>query len=77
VSAGNKLSGVYKNTAYTELSWKYPALNFSSAIENIYYSDVNGYDSNDRDRKADAYSIVNLRASIKQSLNNWNFTEFA
>jgi iron complex outermembrane receptor protein len=77
VSAGNKLSGVYKNTAYTELSWKYPALNFSSAVENIYYSDVNGYDSNDSARKADAYSIVNLRASLKQSLNNWNFTEFA
>jgi len=77
VSAGNKLSGVYKNTAYTELSWKYPALNFSSAIENIYYSDVHGYDSNDADRKAPAYTIVNLRASLKQSYNNWNFSEFA
>ena len=44
VSAGNRLSGVYKNTAYTELSWKYPSLNFASAIENIYYSDVHGYD---------------------------------
>lgn len=77
VSAGNKLSGVYKNTAYSELSWKYPALNFSSAIENIYYSDVHGYDSNDGDRKAPAYTIVNLRASLKQSYNNWNFSEFA
>ena len=77
VSAGNKLSGVYKNTAYTELSWKYPALNFSSAIENIYYSDVHGYDSNDADKKAPAYTIVNLRASLKQSYNNWNFSEFA
>lgn len=77
VSAGNKLSGVYKNTAYSELSWKYPALNFSSAIENIYYSDVHGYDSNDGDRKAPAYTIVNLRASLKQSYNNWSFSEFA
>ena len=76
VAAGNRLAGVYKNTAYTELSWKYPAFNFSSAIENIYYSDVNGYDSNAADRKADAYSIVNLRASLKQSFNNWNFSEF-
>ena len=76
VAAGNRLSGVYKNTAYTELSWKYPALNFSSAIENIYYSDVHGYDSNAADRKADAFSIVNLRASLKQSYNNWNFSEF-
>jgi iron complex outermembrane receptor protein len=76
VAVGNRLAGVYKNTAYTELSWKYPALNFSSAIENIYYSDVNGYDSNAADRKADAFSIVNLRASIRQSYNNWSFSEF-
>jgi iron complex outermembrane receptor protein len=76
VAAGNKLAGVYKNTAYTELSWKYPAFNFSSAIENIYYSDVNGYDSNAALNKAEAFSIVNLRASLKQSFNNWNFSEF-
>ena len=76
VAAGNRLAGVYKNTAYTELSWKYPAFNFSSAIENIYYSDVNGYDSNAALNKAEAFSIVNLRASLKQSFNNWNFSEF-
>jgi iron complex outermembrane recepter protein len=76
VAAGNRLAGVYKNTAYTELSWKYPAINFSSAIENIYYSDVHGYDSNAGANKADAFSIVNLRASLKQSYNNWNFSEF-
>jgi iron complex outermembrane receptor protein len=76
VAAGNRLSGVYKNTAYTELSWKYPAFNFSSAIENIYYGDVHGYDSNALDRKADSFSVVNLRASLKQSFNNWNFSEF-
>jgi len=76
VAVGNRLAGVYKNTAYTELSWKYPAFNFSSAIENIYYSDVNGYDSNAGDRKAEAFSIVNLRASLKQSYNNWSFSEF-
>jgi iron complex outermembrane receptor protein len=75
-AAGNRLAGVYKNTAYTELAWKYPALNFSSAIENIYYSDVHGFDSNAAANKADAFSIVNLRASIKQSYNNWNFSEF-
>jgi iron complex outermembrane receptor protein len=76
VAAGNRLAGVYKNTAYTELSWKYPAFNFSSAIENLYYSDVNGYDSNAGLNKAEAFSIVNLRASLKQSFNNWNFSEF-
>jgi iron complex outermembrane receptor protein len=76
VAAGNRLAGVYKNTAYTELAWKYPALNFSTAIENIYYSDVNGFDSNAAANKAEAFSIVNLRASLKQSYNNWNFSEF-
>ncbi len=76
VLEGNRLAGVYKNTAYTELSWKYPAYNFSSAIENIYYSDVHGYDSNAVANKAEAFSIVNLRASLKQSYNNWNFSEF-
>jgi hypothetical protein len=74
--AGNRLAGVYKNTAYTELSWRYPALNFSSAIENIYYSDVHGYDTNVGSNKADAFSIVNLRASLKQSYSNWSFSEF-
>jgi iron complex outermembrane receptor protein len=76
VLEGNRLAGVYKNTAYSELSWKYPAYNFSSAIENIYYSDVHGYDSNAGANKAEAFSIVNLRASLKQSYNNWNFSEF-
>ena len=76
VAAGNRLAGVYKNTSYTELAWKYPALNFSSALENIYFSDVNGFDSNNVANKAEAFSIVNLRASIKQSYNNWNFSEF-
>ena len=77
VAVGNRLAGVYKNTAYTELSWKYPALNFSSAIENIYFSDVHGFDSNAGANKAEAFSIINLRASLKQSYNNWNFSEFA
>ena len=76
VAAGNRLAGVYKNTAYSELSWKYPAFNFSSAVENIYYSDVHGYDSNAVANKAEAFSIVNLRASLKQSYNNWSFSEF-
>jgi iron complex outermembrane recepter protein len=76
VSAGNRMAGVYKNTAYTELSWKYPALNFSSAIENMYFSDVHGYDTNLGANKADAFSIVNIRASLKQSYDNWNFSEF-
>jgi iron complex outermembrane receptor protein len=76
VAVGNKLSGVYKNTAYTELSWRYPAFGFASAVENIYFSSVNGYDTNLAANKADAYSIVNLRASLKQSYSNWNFSEF-
>jgi iron complex outermembrane receptor protein len=74
IAVGNRLAGTYKNTAYSELSWKYPLYGFSTAIENIYFGDVNAYDSNTI--KAEAYSIVNLRASLKQNFSNWNFSEF-
>ena len=74
IAVGNRLAGTYKNTAYTELSWKYPLYGFSAAIENIYFGDVNAYDTNTI--KADAYSIVNLRASLKQNYKNWSFSEF-
>jgi iron complex outermembrane receptor protein len=39
--------------------------------------DVNGYDSNESKFRADAFSIVNLRASLKQSYSNWSFSEWA
>ena len=74
IAVGNRLAGTYKNTAYSELSWKLPAYGFSTAIENIYFGDVNAYDSNTI--KAEAYSIVNLRASLKQNFSNWSFSEF-
>ena len=74
IAIGNRLAGTYKNTAYSELSWKYPSYGFSAAIENIYFGDVNAYDSNTI--KAEAYSIVNLRASLKQNFSNWSFSEF-
>ena len=74
---GNRLAGTYRNTSYTELSWKYPAYGLQAAVENIYYGDTNGYDSNNAAYKAEAFSLINLRATLKQELGNWRFSEFA
>ena len=77
VGIGNRIAGTYRNTSYTELSWKYPEYGFQAAVENIYYGDTNGYDSNNAAFKAEAFTLVNLRASLKQTQGNWNFSEFA
>ena len=73
---GNRPAGTYRNSSYTELSWKYPAYGFQGAIENIYYGSASGYDSNLVDNTAEAYSLINLRASLKQEVSNWKITEF-
>jgi len=73
---GNRPAGTYRNSSYTELSWKYPSFGFQGAIENIYYGSTSGYDTNFVDNTAEAYSLINLRASLKQEVSNWKITEF-
>ena len=73
---GNRLAGTYRNSSYTELSWKYPAFGFQSSIENIYYGSVNGFDSNTILNTAEAYSLINLKASFRQEISNWKLNEF-
>ena len=73
---GNRPAGTYRNSSYTELSWKYPSFGFQGAIENIYYGSTSGYDSNLVANTAEAYSLINLRASLKQEVSNWKITEF-
>ena len=73
---GNRPAGTYRNSSYTELSWKYPSFGFQGAIENIYYGSASGFDSNLVDSTAEAYSLINLRASLKQEVSNWKITEF-
>lgn len=73
---GNRPAGTYRNSSYTELSWKYPSFGFQGAIENIYYGSTSGFDTNLVDNTAEAYSLINLRASLKQEVSNWKITEF-
>lgn len=77
VNAGNKIPGTYTSTTYSELSWKYPAYGFSTAIEGIYFSSTNAYDTNDATYKANAYTIFNLRAGLTQNAGNWRISEYA
>lgn len=80
VNPGNKIPATYKSTAYSELSWKYPAYGFSAALENISFSSTNVYDSNHSDYatfKTKAYSLFNIRAGLTQNAGKWRISEYA
>ncbi len=89
VSSGNKIPGTYTATTYSELMWKYPAYGFSTAVEAIYVSSTNAYDSNiayntfssstiaNGKFKVDSNTLFNLRAGFTQQIGNWKLTEFA
>jgi iron complex outermembrane receptor protein len=80
VNPGNKIPGTYKSTAYSELSWKYPAYGFSTAVENISFSSANVYDSNHSNYatfKTKAYSLFNIRAGLTQNAGKWRISEYA
>lgn len=75
VPAGNKIPGVPANSVYAELGWSYNRLGFASAIEGRWIDKVFVNDLNSE--SADAYTLVNLRASLEQKVNGWKFSEFA
>ena len=75
VSAGNTIPGTYRQQLYLESSWKYPELNFKTALEGrvntkVYIDDINS-------AAAPGYGILNLRAGFEQNASGWKFTEFA
>lgn len=74
ILVGNKISGTYKDQLYGELSWKYPQLGFSTAVEARLNSLVYANDTNAD--KAAGYGVVNLRAAFDQKLYHWRLTEF-
>ena len=74
ILAGNKISGTYKDQLYGELSWKYPQLGFSTAVEARLNSFVYANDTNLD--KAAGYGVVNLRAAFDQKIDHWRLTEF-
>ena len=76
VTPGKRIPATYKATTYSELSWKYPAYGFSSAIEVIYFSDSYAYDLNLNTYRAQPYTLVNLRSGFKQDLGKWQVSEF-
>ena len=76
VTPGKRIPATYKATSYSELSWKYPAYGFSSAIEVIYFSDSYAYDLNLNTYRAQPYTLVNLRSGFKQDLGKWQVSEF-
>jgi iron complex outermembrane recepter protein len=74
VNKGNKIPGTYKQQLYGEISWKYPDLNFKTALEGrvnskVYINDVNS-------DAAPGYAIANIRAGFDQTLSNWKFGEY-
>jgi iron complex outermembrane receptor protein len=75
VNSGNNLPGTYKNQLYGEVSWKYPELGFSAALEERVNGKVYANDSNNA--AAPGYAITNLRAGFKQSIRQWQLSEYA
>ena len=74
VAAGNRLPGTPSQMFYGELSWRYPTLGFTTALEGkyagkIYVDDVNS-------DAAAAYFVVNLRAGFEQKNRAWRWQEF-
>jgi iron complex outermembrane receptor protein len=74
VNIGNTIPGTYKEQLYGEISWKYPELNFKTALEGrvnskTYIDDINS-------AAAPGYAIANIRAGFEQPVSNWKISEF-
>jgi len=74
ISAGNKISGTYKDRLYTELSWKHPLSGFNTALEGIYSSKTYANDTNLK--SLGNYGMFNWRGGFTQNLNNWKINEY-
>ncbi len=75
VPSGNKIPGVPANSVYGELGWSYSPLGFATAVEARWVDKVFVNDLNSE--SADAYTLVNLRASFEQKFGGWKLNEFA
>ena len=74
ILSGNKISGTYKDQLYGELSWKYPGLGFSAALESRANSKVFANDSNSV--SVAGYTVFNIRAGFEQKMQAWRLTEY-
>ena len=75
VPNGNKIPGVPANLVYGELGWAYNPFGFATALEAHWVDKVFTNDLNSE--SADAYTLVNLRASFEQKAGSWKLYEFA
>ena len=74
INSNNKIPGVYRETAYAEVSWKHSNSGFSTAFEIRANSKVYVDDTNQN--SAPGYAILNWRGGFSQNLQNWKFSEF-
>jgi len=83
VNQGNKIPGTYRQQIFGEVAWKYPELNFKTALEARYNSKVYATDTNintvtnfGTNATAPSYTVFNLRAGFDQNINSWKISEF-
>jgi iron complex outermembrane receptor protein len=74
ILSGNKISGTYNDQLYGELSWRYPGLGFSAALESRANSKVFANDSNTV--SVAGYTVFNIRAGFEQRFQGWRLTEY-
>ena len=74
VAVDNKIAGTYREQVYGEISWKYPAFGFKTALEAKHNSNV--YVNNANTDQAPDYTIYNLRAGFEQAISKWKLKEF-
>ncbi|MFM2435637.1 MAG: hypothetical protein RL063_1618 [Pseudomonadota bacterium] len=74
VQAGNVIPGTYKQQLYGEISWKYPELNFKTALEGRSNSKVFVNDLNLE--AAPGYTVFNIRGGFEQKISNWMLSEY-
>jgi len=73
IASGNRMPGVPATTVYGEVAYA-PWQWMSTAVEGVYRSKVYVEDSNQM-RAAPGYAVFNLRASFKQSVQQWRFEQ--
>ena len=83
VNQGDRIPGTYRQQIFGEVAWKYPELNFKTALEARYNSKVFATDTNintvtnfGTNATAPSYTVFNLRAGFDQSVNSWKISEF-
>jgi iron complex outermembrane receptor protein len=76
VAAGSQIPGTYKQQAFAELAWTYPAWGLQTSLNATHNSSVQVNDENTSGWAAAGYTVFNLKASLNQKLGSWNATEY-